>query len=290
MSATSEITAFASSTISGEDSAEAGTASQEPARPDVGTAPAPASKSRATSRIPPEADQNLPAESAAASTAAGTAQPAGAPAGPVADAPVADAEATAGDAPGVGRDQRPDRRRSRPGPRQVGRPLRRPARLALLTLHVVVSVSWNGVAFAQLALASTAMANADLRHAAYELMHVVDRAVDIPLALLTLITGVVMSVGTRWGLLRHWWVVAKLTITVFAVISGGAVVRALIVSADHATRGAPAAAPTQSAALIVCACVMNVLFITATVLSTAKPWGRTPRGTRELTAALVPTG
>ncbi|MCL9793700.1 hypothetical protein [Frankia sp. AgKG'84/4] len=172
----------------------------------------------------------------------------------------------------------------------MGRRLRRPARTALLTLHVIVSVGWNGVAFAQLALASTAAADANLRHAAYELMHVIDRTLDIPLALLTLITGIVMSVGTKWGLLRHWWIVAKLAITVVAVISGGAVVRTLIVSADHATRGATTAAPTQAIALIVCACAMNVLFITATVLSTAKPWGRTPRGTREITTALVPAG
>ncbi len=290
MSATPEKTALASSTISGEDSAETGATGQQPARPDLESSSAP--ELGVTPHTLLEADRNPPAEPG--SIADGTTQPAGAPGGAAAADSGSANDGTADGASARGasgeRDQRSGQRLPRPGPRQVGRRLRRPARTALLTLHVIVSVGWNGVAFAQLALASTAAADANLRHATYELMHVIDRTLDIPLALLTLITGIVMSVGTKWGLLRHWWIVAKLTITVVAVISGGAVVRTLIVSADHATRGATTTAPTQTFALIVCACAMNVLFITATVLSTAKPWGRTPRGNREITTALVPAG
>ncbi|WP_207770208.1 hypothetical protein [Frankia canadensis] len=191
------------------------------------------------------------------------------------------AEATADGEPGQA---------ARPAPRRRGGHLRKPMRTVLLTMHVIVSVGWNGVAFAQLVLASTAAADDGLRHSAYELMHVVDRTLDIPLALLTLITGIVMSLKTRWGLLRYWWVVAKLSITVFAVISGGAVIRTLIVAAGHATAGGQTTYPAQAVALILCASVMNVLFITATVLSTAKPWGRTPRGRRDPALAMAPAG
>ncbi|MCM3886495.1 hypothetical protein [Frankia sp. R82] len=169
--------------------------------------------------------------------------------------------------------------------RRVSRPrLRKPLRTALLTLHIIVSVGWNGVAFCQLALASTAAADPDLRHSAYELMHVIDRTLNIPLALLTLITGIVLSVKTHWGLLRHWWIVAKLSITVVAMISGGSLLRTLIVSAGHHSAVSATGYPAQTVALIVCGSVMNLLFITATVLSTAKPWGRTPRGRREVEA------
>lgn len=162
--------------------------------------------------------------------------------------------------------------------------LRKPLRTALLTLHIIVSVGWNGVAFCQLVLASTAAIDPDLRHPAYELMHVIDRTLNIPLALLTLITGVVLSVKTRWGLLRHWWIVVKLSITVVAVISGGAVIRTLIVASAKHSATAAAGYPAQTVALVVCGTVMNLLFITATVLSTTKPWGRTPRGRREARA------
>ena len=34
----------------------------------------------------------------------------------------------------------------------------------------------------------------------------------------SLATGVVQSLGTKWGLFRYWWVVVKLVITVIAVI------------------------------------------------------------------------
>uniref|UniRef100_UPI001583B09B hypothetical protein n=1 Tax=Candidatus Frankia nodulisporulans TaxID=2060052 RepID=UPI001583B09B len=177
----------------------------------------------------------------------------------------------------------PSRKKSPGGPAK--RPqLRKPLRTALLTLHIIVSVGWNGVAFCQLVLASTAAIDPDLRHPAYELMHVIDRTLDIPLALLTLITGVVLSVKTRWGLLRHWWIVVKLSITVVAVISGGAVIRTLIVASVKHSATAAAGYPAQTVALVVCGTVMNLLFITATVLSTTKPWGRTPRGRREARA------
>lgn len=39
-----------------------------------------------------------------------------------------------------------------------------------------------------------------------------------PFSLAALLTGVVQSVGTAWGLLRHYWVIAKLLITVLATL------------------------------------------------------------------------
>ncbi|MCL9761765.1 hypothetical protein [Frankia sp. AiPa1] len=183
----------------------------------------------------------------------------------------------------------PQPRKATESVRTRHRHLRKPLRTALVTAHVIVSVGWNGVAFAQLVLASTAAADPGLRPAAYELMHVIDRTLDIPLALLTLISGVVLSTKTRWGLLRHWWVAAKLTITVVAVISGGAVIRTLIVSASHASATSSTGYPAQAVALIVCGTLMNLLFITATILSIAKPWGRTPRGRREALAQTLAT-
>ncbi|WP_207568760.1 hypothetical protein [Frankia casuarinae] len=169
--------------------------------------------------------------------------------------------------------------------RERYRYLRKPMRTALLAVHVLVSVGWNGVAFAQLVLASTAAADAGLRHSAYELMHVVDRVLNIPLALLALTTGVVISVKTRWGLLRHWWVATKLVITVVAVILGSSMMRPLVVRAGHATDGGEVAYAAPTVAIILGASVMNVLFITATVLSIAKPWGKTPRGRRAMRRA-----
>ena len=40
----------------------------------------------------------------------------------------------------------------------------------------------------------------------------------IPLALGTLVTGIVQSLATPWGLFRHYWVLIKFALTVFATI------------------------------------------------------------------------
>ena len=42
--------------------------------------------------------------------------------------------------------------------------------------------------------------------------------VIVPLCLASLVTGLVMSLGTRWGLFRHYWVLAKLLITIVAML------------------------------------------------------------------------
>ena len=39
----------------------------------------------------------------------------------------------------------------------------------------------------------------------------------VPLSLLSLITGAALSLGTKWGLLRHYWVLAKLLMNVVAI-------------------------------------------------------------------------
>ncbi|HET7542372.1 MAG TPA: hypothetical protein VFK05_21030 [Polyangiaceae bacterium] len=49
-------------------------------------------------------------------------------------------------------------------------------------------------------------------------MVVIARMVIVPLCLASLVTGIVQSLGTPWGLFRHHWVVAKLFITVVSTL------------------------------------------------------------------------
>ncbi len=49
-------------------------------------------------------------------------------------------------------------------------------------------------------------------------MELIGWYVIVPLALATLVTGVVMALGTRWGLFRHYWVLFSLVLTVFATV------------------------------------------------------------------------
>lgn len=95
-----------------------------------------------------------------------------------------------------------------------------PVRKAVLTAHVVTSVGWLGSVVAYLALDLAAVTGADpeLSRAAFLAMEVVVVSAVVPLALASLVIGVVNALGTSWGLFRHWWVVVKLLLTSVATV------------------------------------------------------------------------
>ena len=92
------------------------------------------------------------------------------------------------------------------------------ARKVALTAHIVASVGWLGAVVAFLVLAGAAVTSPDveLARGLYPAMDVLGRLALVPLSLLALATGLLQSLGTSWGLLRYWWVVVKLVITLAA--------------------------------------------------------------------------
>lgn len=91
-------------------------------------------------------------------------------------------------------------------------------RTVALAAHIAVSVGWVGALAAYLALDVAAASSGDVRtvRAAYTAMEVVAVTVIVPLALGSLLSGLLMALGTRWGLFRHYWVVLSLLLTVVA--------------------------------------------------------------------------
>ena len=87
-----------------------------------------------------------------------------------------------------------------------------------LTAHVTASVSWFGAVAAFLSLAVTALVGRDAQtiRAAYVATEMITWSVIIPLAFATLVTGLVVSLGTPWGLFRHYWVRVKFMLTILA--------------------------------------------------------------------------
>jgi hypothetical protein len=87
-----------------------------------------------------------------------------------------------------------------------------------LTGHVTTSVGLLGSIAAFLALATTGLNSQDTQtvRAAYLAMNLVTQFVIVPLAVASLLTGLIQSLGTPWGLFRHYWVLAKLSLTAFA--------------------------------------------------------------------------
>lgn len=88
-----------------------------------------------------------------------------------------------------------------------------------LTAHIALSVGWIGGVFAYLVLVAAAMTSQSDQtlRAAWIAMALIGWYLIVPLALASLLTGAVMSLGTPWGLFRHYWVLVSFILTFVAI-------------------------------------------------------------------------
>lgn len=89
-----------------------------------------------------------------------------------------------------------------------------------LTAHITFSVGWIGAIAAYLALVVAAMIRQDeqtLRFV-WSAMELIGWSAIVPLSVAALMTGVVQSLGTSWGLFRHYWVVISLVLATLAAV------------------------------------------------------------------------
>ena len=79
---------------------------------------------------------------------------------------------------------------------------------SVLTVHLTFSVGWIGAVVAYLALSVSALTSQDALtvRAAWIAKELTGWYAIVPLALATLLTGLVISLGSKWGLFRHHWV------------------------------------------------------------------------------------
>lgn len=151
-------------------------------------------------------------------------------------------------------------------------------RKALLVTHVVTSVGWLGGDAVLLVLGVAGLAGLEEPDVVYPAARLICLGLVAPLAVAAWLTGVIGSVGTRWGLLRHWWVVAKLaTTTVMTCLVLFLLTPNVITLAQLATTGV--VSDRDRTSLIVAPTVASALLILNTVLSVYKPWGRLARST-----------
>jgi hypothetical protein len=89
-----------------------------------------------------------------------------------------------------------------------------------LAAHLTFSVGWIGAAAGYIALdvAAATRQDAQTLRACYLAMELIVWYVIVPLALASLLSGLVMSLGTKWGLFRHYWVLISLLLTIIATI------------------------------------------------------------------------
>jgi hypothetical protein len=156
----------------------------------------------------------------------------------------------------------------------------------VLTAHVVSSVGWIGAVavFLALGVAGLTSQGAQVVRAVYLAMEPAGWSVLVPLSLASLLTGLVQSLGTKWGLFRHYWILIKLLINVFATIIlllymqtlgylAGVAAQTTLSSGDLSALRSPS--PVIHAGLGL------LLLLVAATLSVYKPRGMTRYGQRK---------
>ena len=160
------------------------------------------------------------------------------------------------------------------------KPFQRPARRAILVVHVATAACWLGLTLGLLALAITAnvTGSAPMIEAAARSMKVFTDWLVLPTALLTLLSGLLLSLGTKWGLARHLWVYIKFWLTLITITASVFALRPGVNDAvETVSSGGTLPDPTG---LMMGPIVSFSAYVFMTVISVLKPWGLTRRGRR----------
>jgi hypothetical protein len=159
-----------------------------------------------------------------------------------------------------------------------------PRKLALIA-HVTSSVGWLGAvaSFLVLAVAGLTSREAQVVRATYLIMDLTGWLVLVPLCLASVLTGLVSSLGTTWGLFRQYWVLLKVLMTIPSTIL-------LLVHLQPISYIAGVALETTLSSgdlhglriqIVVESAVALLVLIVATALSVYKPKGMTRYGWRK---------
>jgi hypothetical protein len=155
------------------------------------------------------------------------------------------------------------------------------------TAHVTTSVAWCGAvaSFLVLSIAALTSHSLDVVRGAYLAMNVVGAFVIVPLSVAALLTGMIQSLGTQWGLFRQYWVVTKLVLTIGATLL--LLLHQFKAVAGAARRVSMTAAETWpdvgglGTQLVGDAGLALFVLLVITVLGVYKPWGPTRYGLRK---------
>ena len=156
-------------------------------------------------------------------------------------------------------------------------------RKVVLLLHIATAGAWLGMDLVLGILVVTALTTDPVASGAAATSIV--RFTTWPLVavgLATLASGIVLGVGSKYGLVRYWWVFVKLVLNIVLVVL---VIRLLgpgTVELSGAGREALAGGttPTVTLQLLFPPLVSSTAVLTAIALSVFKPWGRRARGRR----------
>jgi hypothetical protein len=152
------------------------------------------------------------------------------------------------------------------------------SRKGVLVVHIASAGAWIGIDVVMGVLVFTALLTDDdvtraLCYRALELFAVWPLIVT---GLVCLASGVVLGLGTKWGLVRYWWVAIKLALNVVLVLLVAFALRPGVIEMAEQGRLFAAGEPASLAVggLIFPPIVSTSALLVATVLAVFKPWGR----------------
>ena len=92
----------------------------------------------------------------------------------------------------------------------------------LLSAHILFSVIWLGAVLCTFVLfiVATDTNNGDVPQSIQESIDILDETIILPLAVGALVTGILLSVLTKWGLFKFWWLIVKEILTLLPIALG----------------------------------------------------------------------
>lgn len=161
-------------------------------------------------------------------------------------------------------------------PRRAGR-LGPRTRKSVLVVHIVAAGAWIGIDVVLAVLVFTALTTDDAVTVAvsYQALELFALWPLFLTGVACLVSGLVLGAGTRYGVVRYWWVVAKLVINVVFVALVPLALRPTVTAAAGYGRAMPTARPEPEVLsdLLFPPIVSPLGLLAAVLLAVFKPWG-----------------
>ena len=154
-------------------------------------------------------------------------------------------------------------------------------RKSLLVTHIVAAGVWIGLDVAMAVPVLTALGTGDqqTRAASLQALRLVTVWPMTVAGLVALATGVLLGLGSRYGLVRYWWVLVKLVLTLVLCTLIVTALRGGVAEAADAGRVLATGAdlPWTARDMVFPPIVSTTALLAAFLLSVFKPWGRVRR-------------
>lgn len=151
-------------------------------------------------------------------------------------------------------------------------------RKSTLVVHIASAGVWLGIDVVMAVLIGTALLtdDADTKALCYQALELFVVWSLLAAGLVCLASGIVLGLGSKYGVLRYWWVAIKLVLNLLLTALVLIALRGEVADKAELGRGFAAGEPVSLAVgdLIYPPIVSPIALLIAFVLAVFKPWGR----------------